>query len=100
MTPLRTVIRPIFLFEQGPFGKPVPTFPGHALEALHIAAVRPPAQTAFGRKLAALTSRGTSGCSAITDKKSPGRCRDFDCREQLSLKSMLPRLAAVEMVVH
>jgi hypothetical protein len=49
MTPLRTVIRPIFLFEHGPFGKPVPTFPGHALEAFHIAAVRASAQTAFVR---------------------------------------------------
>jgi hypothetical protein len=47
MTRPRTVIRPIFLFEHGPFGKPVPIFPGHALEAFHIAAVRGPAQTRF-----------------------------------------------------
>src|SRR6478752_9058436 len=39
----------LFLFEHGPFGKPVPTFPGHTLEAFHIAVVRAPAQTAFGR---------------------------------------------------
>jgi hypothetical protein len=74
MTRPRTVIRPIFLFEHGPFGKPVPTFPGHALEAFHIAAVRLSAQTAFGRighSTGAMDAPRTASLFAPAHKKAP-----------------------------
>jgi hypothetical protein len=75
MTPLRTVIRPIFFVEHGPFGKPVPTFPGRALEPFHTAAVRAPAQTAFAQIATAPAQqnrRVPQRFSRLHNKKAPG----------------------------
>src|SRR6266516_6889093 len=94
---------PHLLFEHGPFGKPVPTFPGHALEAFHIAAVRASAQTAFARLATASASRNRrvpQSFSRLHNKKSPGRCRGFDLTGgKIAPKSILRDHRAAEGIV-
>jgi hypothetical protein len=69
------------LFEHGPFGKPVPTFPGHALEAFHIAAVRvqrKPLSAESATATGAMDAPRTATLFAPAQQKAPDDAGAFD----------------------